>query len=125
MTKYLIFLNWLLAAVAVLVWFFLVPHFGIGMFVGSIVGGMTTAGLISWQYHKDGNPDKDTHWRVGYFGKDYGVEWLVQGLFAVLFLALALFFLQSFSSFFGGLFLMWWFNISIESCWYWIVIRRK
>ncbi len=84
MNKYFVFVNWMMAIILFAIYHFITPLLGVSFLIGAIVGGMCTTGLISWQYHKDGNPQKEEKWLFGFFGKNYKVEVLFAFSIAVI-----------------------------------------
>lgn len=125
MSKYLFILNWLMAAALLSSWLFLKPVFGLAVFIGAALGGMLSVGFVSWQYHKDINPDKASAWLIDYFHKDYKVEIPVQMFLSALFLSLSFLFWRPFFSLLGGFALMWCVNIFIEALWSIVFVKRQ
>ncbi len=113
MNKYFILLNWLILA-AIIGIYFLVPTIGTyAILAGAIFGAMCTAGIITWQFHKDSDYDKEKKWMYRYFNKDYRVEVAVQ-LFLLIVTALLGTFLWRYIHFATGFITIYTLNLLIE-----------
>ncbi len=84
MSKYFIYLNIGQLLVFAATIFFLRPMFSWVCVATAFLGGMLTAGLATWQYETDDNPDKEYYWLTHYYNKDYPVEIAVQAFFVAL-----------------------------------------
>jgi len=115
MNKYFLILNWTELFVLMLVWFRVEPMIGTSLLtIGSFIGAMMTGGLISWQYNNKTKASDKPGFEAHYFEKNYQVEVLTQGIVALLFL-LAGMFIWKWFYLLGGIFLMWFVNITTES----------
>ncbi|GEM_PF-6080923 len=89
MYKYFFVLNWLILGMVVLIYNQIVPLLhGYSVLAGSILAAMLSGGLVSWQFFRDSDSEKEWKWRKRYFQKDYGIEVSVQAIIAVIGLGL-------------------------------------
>ncbi len=125
MNIYLTILNWAMAGILVLIWFFLKPIFGLSVFLGALLGGMLTAGVVSWLYHKDKAEGKSKAWQSVFFRKKYLVEGLVELSFLAIASAVALVLPGKCSFFVFGVALMYCANWAIESLYFLLLLALR
>lgn len=120
MNKYFILLNWLILAAIVGIYCLVVPLLHTyAVLAGSILGAMCTAGLITWQFHKDSNTDKERKWSYRYFNKDYRIEVCVQFVLLIVFTLLGIF-LWRYLHFVTGFIAIYTLNLLVE----WLYARH-
>lgn len=118
MKSYLYVLNWCLALLVGGLGWWLFPHMGGWPFIlGLFLGGMLTAGIVSWEYHKDPSPDKDWRWRKSYFQKNYLAEIIIYTGFLTLTVVFATWIWRGFFHFLSGMFSVFLLNALIECVW--------
>lgn len=118
MKQFLYGLNWLLLITLVLVALFVRPFYGgWALVIGCFFGCMFAAGTVTWQYDKDGNPDKEYKWRKQYFNKEYSIEFLIRFVLLVLNIILSHLFWHTFFYVLSGFFFMW--TVSCAAEWLW------
>ncbi|MCF0243448.1 MAG: hypothetical protein HUK06_01645 [Bacteroidaceae bacterium] len=126
MSRYFFVLNWLQLAVLLLIHFCLITTMGVAVTLGCALGGMLTAGLPSWMFHKDTDPNKDMSWRYKYFNKEYRHEVFFH--FGVLLLTsttLVFPFWHPFFRFIWGLSLMFFSAVMFETAYYYVFINIR
>lgn len=74
MYYYLTLLNWVQLVIALLFALIARPYVGNWPCIAASLGAMATAGLVTNQYWKDKNPDREWRWTMRYFNKPYDIE---------------------------------------------------